>query len=87
LGWYYSNARIDELLPVIQQELDDDQRQAMLDEVHMILKGDVANVSVHVQPWYGQRIPLSSFANGPTTSSSYAGSGRTEQAGLESKRN
>jgi len=46
----YSNPEIDELLPAIQQELDADQRQAMLDEVHVILKKDAVYAPLHVQP-------------------------------------
>ncbi|MGF1474517.1 MAG: ABC transporter substrate-binding protein [Geminicoccaceae bacterium] len=46
----YSNARVDELLPPIQQELDAAKRQAMIDEVHQILKNDVPYVPLHVQP-------------------------------------
>ena len=46
----YSNARVDELLPQIQVELDDGRRQAMIDEVHGILRDDVIYVPLHVQP-------------------------------------
>lgn len=46
----YSNARVDELLPEIQTEIDADSRQAMIDEVHGILKNDVAYLPLHVQP-------------------------------------
>ena len=46
----YSNARIDELLPALQVELDDKKRQAMIDEVHTIMRDEVAYVPLHVQP-------------------------------------
>jgi len=46
----YSNARIDELLPMIQSEIDDNKRQAMLDEYAAILQDDHAYVPMYVQP-------------------------------------
>ncbi|WP_424975200.1 ABC transporter substrate-binding protein [Dinoroseobacter sp. S124A] len=46
----YSNARVDELLPMIQSEIDDTKRQAMLDEVTQILQDDAAYVPLYVQP-------------------------------------
>ncbi|MCH2075983.1 MAG: ABC transporter substrate-binding protein [Rhodobacteraceae bacterium] len=46
----YSNARIDELLPMIQSEIDDTKRQAMLDEVAGIIQDEVAYVPLYVQP-------------------------------------
>ncbi|MGH1479144.1 MAG: ABC transporter substrate-binding protein [Geminicoccales bacterium] len=46
----YSNQRIDELLPLIQQELDVETRQSMIDEVHTVLKDDAVYVPLHVQP-------------------------------------
>ncbi|MEM6465741.1 MAG: ABC transporter substrate-binding protein [Pseudomonadota bacterium] len=46
----YSNARIDELLPMIQSEIDDSKRQAMLDEATQILQSEVAYVPLYVQP-------------------------------------
>jgi peptide/nickel transport system substrate-binding protein len=46
----YSNARIDELLPMIQTEIDDGKRQEMIDEAHKILQDDVAYVPMYVQP-------------------------------------
>ncbi|PRY22949.1 peptide/nickel transport system substrate-binding protein [Aliiruegeria haliotis] len=46
----YSNARIDELLPMIQSEIDDTKRQAMLDEAATILQEEVAYVPLYVQP-------------------------------------
>ncbi|WP_112320655.1 ABC transporter substrate-binding protein [Oceanibium sediminis] len=46
----YSNARVDELLPLIQSEIDEDARQAMLDEVAGILQDEHAYVPLYVQP-------------------------------------
>ncbi|MEM1374732.1 MAG: ABC transporter substrate-binding protein [Pseudomonadota bacterium] len=46
----YSNARIDELLPMIQSEIDDTARQAMLDEAAAIMQQEVAYVPLYVQP-------------------------------------
>ena len=46
----YSNARVDELLPMIQSEIDAAKRQAMLDEVAQILQDEVAYVPLYVQP-------------------------------------
>ncbi|NSX53394.1 ABC transporter substrate-binding protein [Parasulfitobacter algicola] len=46
----YSNARVDELLPMIQTELDEAKRQQMLDETATILNDDVAYVPMYVQP-------------------------------------
>ncbi|WP_299831561.1 ABC transporter substrate-binding protein [uncultured Roseobacter sp.] len=46
----FSNARVDELLPMIQSEIDDSKRQAMLDEVTKILQDEVAYVPLYVQP-------------------------------------
>ncbi|KIT15087.1 ABC transporter substrate-binding protein [Jannaschia aquimarina] len=46
----YSNARVDELLPAIQSEIDDVARQAMLDEVATLTLEDVAYVPLYVQP-------------------------------------
>lgn len=46
----YSNARIDELLPLIQSEIDDSKRQAMLDEVASIMQTETAYVPLYVQP-------------------------------------
>ena len=46
----YSNARVDALLPMIQSEIDDAKRQAMLDEVATILKDEQAYVPLYVQP-------------------------------------
>jgi peptide/nickel transport system substrate-binding protein len=46
----YSNPRIDELLPAIQQELVPAKRQSMLDEVAGILQDDVAYVPLYEEP-------------------------------------
>ncbi|MEO1745287.1 MAG: ABC transporter substrate-binding protein, partial [Pseudomonadota bacterium] len=46
----FSNARVDELLPMIQSEIDDTKRQAMLDEVAKILQGEHAYVPLYIQP-------------------------------------
>lgn len=46
----FSDARVDELLPMIQSEIDDGKRQAMLDEVTKILQDEVAYVPLYVQP-------------------------------------
>ncbi len=46
----YSNARIDEMLPMIQSEIDDDARQAMLDEAAQIIIDDQVYVPMYVQP-------------------------------------
>lgn len=46
----YSNARVDELLPMIQTEIDDAKRQVMIDEAHKILQDEVAYVPMYVQP-------------------------------------
>ncbi|THH38652.1 ABC transporter substrate-binding protein [Aliishimia ponticola] len=46
----YSNARVDELLPKIQSEIDDTARQSMLDEVAGTLQDEVAYVPLYVQP-------------------------------------
>ena len=46
----YSNVRVDELLPMIQSEIDDTKRQAMLDETAQILQDEAAYVPLYVQP-------------------------------------
>ena len=46
----YSDARGDELLPMIQSEIDEPTRQAMQDEVAQILQRDTAYVPLYVQP-------------------------------------
>ncbi|MEO1579636.1 MAG: ABC transporter substrate-binding protein [Pseudomonadota bacterium] len=46
----YSNARIDELLPMVQSEIDDTVRQAMIDEITSIYQDEHAYVPMYVQP-------------------------------------
>ncbi|WP_282027285.1 ABC transporter substrate-binding protein [Ruegeria faecimaris] len=46
----FSNARVDELLPKIQSELDAGKRQAMLDEVTQIIQDEQVYVPMYVQP-------------------------------------
>ncbi len=46
----YSNARVDEMLPMIQSEIDPGKRQALLDETTQILQDEVAYVPLYVQP-------------------------------------
>ena len=46
----YSNARIDELLPMIQSEIDDSKRQMMIDEVTSLYQSEHAYVPMYVQP-------------------------------------
>ncbi|MEL6643163.1 MAG: ABC transporter substrate-binding protein [Pseudomonadota bacterium] len=46
----YSNARIDELLPMVQSEIDDTKRQAMIDEITSIYQDEYAYVPMYVQP-------------------------------------
>ncbi len=46
----YSNARVDELLPLIQQEIDPAARQAMIDEIVAITQEDVAYIPLYTQP-------------------------------------
>ena len=46
----FSDARVDELLPLIQQELDTATRQAMLDEVAGILQDRVAYIPLYTEP-------------------------------------
>jgi len=46
----YSNPRIDEMLPMIQSEIDDSARQAMLDEAASIIQDDMVYVPMYVQP-------------------------------------
>jgi peptide/nickel transport system substrate-binding protein len=46
----FSNARVDELLPLIQSEINADTRQAMLDEVVKIIQDEQAYVTLYVQP-------------------------------------
>ena len=46
----YSNARVDELLPLIQQEIDPAVRQGMVDEVVKITQDEVAYIPLYTQP-------------------------------------
>lgn len=46
----YSNARVDELLPLIQQEIDPAARQVMLDEVVGITQAEVAYIPLYTEP-------------------------------------
>ncbi len=46
----YSNPRVDELLPMIQSEIDDAARQAMLDETAQIIQDEVVYVPLYVEP-------------------------------------
>ena len=46
----FSNDRVDALLPMIQSEIDDTKRQAMLDEVTAIYQSEHAYVPLYVQP-------------------------------------
>ncbi|MEM1389316.1 MAG: ABC transporter substrate-binding protein [Pseudomonadota bacterium] len=46
----FSDARVDELLPLIQSELEEDARQAMIDEVTAIYQSSHAYVPLYVQP-------------------------------------
>ena len=46
----FSDPKVDELPPMVQVELDPAKRQAMLDEIHGILRNKVAYVPLHVQP-------------------------------------
>jgi len=46
----YSNARVDELLPNIQQEIDPTVRQTMIDEVVSITQKEVAYIPLYTQP-------------------------------------
>ncbi len=46
----FSNMRVDELLPMIQSEIDDEKRQEMLDETAEILQDQVAYVPLYIQP-------------------------------------
>jgi len=46
----YSNERVDELLPMIQTELDEQKRQAMVDEAHAVLQDERAYIPLYVQP-------------------------------------
>ena len=46
----FSNARIDELMPMIQSEIDEPKRQAMLDEANRIMADEQAYVPLYIQP-------------------------------------
>lgn len=46
----YSNARVDELLPLIQQQIDPPKRQALIDEVIAITQDEVAYIPLYTQP-------------------------------------
>jgi len=46
----YSNARVDELLPMIQQEIDPAKRQMLVDEVVAITQEEVAYIPLYTQP-------------------------------------
>ena len=46
----FSNARVDELLPMVQSEIDDGKRQAMIDEMVQIYQSEHAYVPLYVQP-------------------------------------
>ncbi|MEJ6396411.1 ABC transporter substrate-binding protein [Yoonia sp. 208BN28-4] len=46
----YSNARVDELLPMVQQELDPAKRQELIDEIVALTQEDVAYVPLYTQP-------------------------------------
>ena len=46
----YSNARMDELLPLIQSEIDPAARQALIDEAVEIYQEDVVYTPLYVQP-------------------------------------
>lgn len=46
----FSNARIDEMLPGMQSEINPEKRQALLDEAAKILQDEVAYVPMYVQP-------------------------------------
>jgi len=46
----YSNARVDELLPLIQQEIDPAARQGMVDEIVTITQDEVAYIPLYTQP-------------------------------------
>ena len=46
----YSNARVDALLPMIQQEIDPAKRQSLVDEVVAITQEEVAYIPLYTQP-------------------------------------
>ncbi len=46
----FSNDRVDELLPMLQEELDEAARQEMIDEVVSIMQEEMAYVPLYTQP-------------------------------------
>ncbi|MEM7470246.1 MAG: ABC transporter substrate-binding protein [Pseudomonadota bacterium] len=46
----FSNARVDELLPLMQSEVDDAVRQGYIDEATKIIQDEMAYVPLYVQP-------------------------------------
>ncbi|MEM6594587.1 MAG: ABC transporter substrate-binding protein [Pseudomonadota bacterium] len=46
----FSNARVDELLPLMQSEVDDTKRQAYIDEATKIIQDEMAYVPLYIQP-------------------------------------
>lgn len=46
----YSNARVDALLPLVQQEIDPAARQTMVDEIVSITQDEVAYIPLYTQP-------------------------------------
>ncbi len=46
----FSNARVDELLPLMQSEVDDTKRQAYIDEATKIIQDEHAYVPMYIQP-------------------------------------
>ncbi len=46
----FSNARVDELLPLMQSEVDDTKRQAYIDEATKIIQDEMTYVPMYVQP-------------------------------------
>ena len=46
----FSNARVDDILPQVQSEIDDTKRQMLLDEATSIMKTETAYVPLYVQP-------------------------------------
>ena len=49
----YSSARVDELLPMVQTELDEQQRQNMIDEIVKLTQEEIAYIPLYVQPLVG----------------------------------
>ncbi|MCE0506136.1 ABC transporter substrate-binding protein [Roseivivax sp. GX 12232] len=46
----YSNPRVDELIPMVQAEIDEEARQGMLDEIAGIVQEDAVYLPLYVQP-------------------------------------